>query len=406
MSLLASLLLLIVVARLFGRLFARYNQPELIGEILAGILLGPALLNLIHPNAALAGVTELAVFLIILNAGLEMRFSDILDAMKGRGMMLAALSFLIPFAGGVVIAAAYKQDVMRMIFLGLCISITALPVAVKLLDSLGILHTKIAKYALATAVVNDVAALFILGIVLNMPEQRSFADMADAVGLAILKLGILAIVVLSMNWLLNWLEQRNMSIQAVPESLIRIFGPEALFGIVVVFVLVFGTISEALGFHFVIGAFFGALFLDKRHFLASRYEDLRGTLNSITSGFLAPIFFAYLGLEFQLQSIKEVSFPAIVILVSIITKLFAGWLGGRFIGMGHREAIGLGCVLNGRGVMELVVAGIAYQKGFIGPTMFSTLVLMGILTTFLTPIFFKQAFRGNLLGVYREAGRH
>ena len=407
MSLLSSLLVLVVAARLLGRLFARYKQPEMIGEILAGIVLGPALLNLIAPNAALSGVTELAIFLIILNAGLEIRFADILYAMRGRGLVLAALSFLIPFIGGAAVAAAYHQDVMRMIFLGLCISITALPVAVKLLEGLGILHTKVAKYALATAVVNDVAALFILGIVLNIPQNLNLSDAAGAVGLATLKLSALALVVLSMNWLLTWLDKRDISIHTVPETLIRIFGPEALFGIVIVFVLVFGTISEALGFHFVIGAFFGALFLDKRHFLASRYEDLRGTLGSITNGFLAPIFFAYLGLEFHPEAFSEFGFPAVVIVVSILTKLFAGWLGGRIVGMANREAIGLGCVLNGRGVMELVVAGIAYQKGFIGPTMFSTLVLMGILTTFLTPILFKQAYRGDRLEKYRaeSAGR-
>ncbi len=404
MSLLSSLLVLIVAARLLGRLFARYKQPEMIGEILAGIVLGPALLNLIAPNAALSGVTELAIFLIILNAGLEIRFADILDAMRGRGLVLAALSFLIPFIGGAAVAAAYHQDVMRMIFLGLCISITALPVAVKLLEGLGILHTKVAKYALATAVVNDVAALFILGIVLNIPQNLNLSDAAGAVGLATLKLSALALVVLSMNWLLTWLDKRDISIHTVPETLIRVFGPEALFGIVIVFVLVFGTISEALGFHFVIGAFFGALFLDKRHFLASRYEDLRGTLGSITNGFLAPIFFAYLGLEFHPEAFSEFGFPAVVIAVSILTKLFAGWLGGRIVGMANREAIGLGCVLNGRGVMELVVAGIAYQKGFIGPTMFSTLVLMGILTTFLTPILFKQAYRGDRLAKYRNEG--
>lgn len=404
MSLLSSLLVLIVAARLLGRLFARYKQPEMIGEILAGIVLGPALLNLIAPNAALSGVTELAIFLIILNAGLEIRFADILEAMRGRGLLLAALSFLIPFIGGAAVAAAYDQDVMRMVFLGLCISITALPVAVKLLESLGILHTRVAKYALATAVANDVAALFILGIVLNMPQSLNLADAAGAVGIATLKLGALALVVLSMNGLLTWLDKRDISIHAVPESLIRVFGPEALFGIVIIFVLVFGTISEALGFHFVIGAFFGALFLDKRHFLASRYEDLRGTLASITSGFLAPIFFAYLGLEFHPEAFSEFGFPAVVIVVSILSKLFAGWLGGRIVGMANREAIGLGCVLNGRGVMELVVAGIAYQKGFIGPTMFSTLVLMGILTTFLTPILFKQAFRGDRLVKYRGEG--
>ncbi|QJR28270.1 MULTISPECIES: cation:proton antiporter [Limnobacter] len=405
MSLLSSLLLLIVVARLFGRLFARYNQPELIGEILAGVLLGPAILGLIEPNKALAGVTELAVFLIILNAGLEMRFSDIVGAMKGRGLMLAAISFFIPFGGGVLVAAAFGQDIMRMIFLGLCISITALPVAVKLMDSLGILHTPIAKFSLATAVVNDVAALFILGIVLNLPETLTLGDASVAVGIATLKLMAMGLVVVGLNQLLNWLEKRNVNVQALPESMIKVFGPEALFGIVIVFVLVFGTISEALGFHFVIGAFFGALFLDKKHFIASRYKDLQGTLGSITNGFLGPIFFAYLGLELQLVSLSEWEFPFIVIVVSIVTKLFAGWLGGLMVGMGHRESMGLGAVLNGRGVMELVVAGIAYQNGFIGPTMFSTLVLMGIVTTFLTPIFFKQVYRGNKLEEYRQESR-
>ncbi len=405
MSLLSSLLLLIVVARLFGRLFARYNQPELIGEILAGVLLGPAILGLIEPNKALAGVTELAVFLIILNAGLEMRFSDIVGAMKGRGLMLAAISFFIPFGGGVLVAAAFGQDIMRMIFLGLCISITALPVAVKLMDSLGILHTPIAKFSLATAVVNDVAALFILGIVLNLPETLTLGDASVAVGIATLKLMAMGLVVVGLNQLLNWLEKRNINVQALPESMIKVFGPEALFGIVIVFVLVFGTISEALGFHFVIGAFFGALFLDKKHFIASRYKDLQSTLGSITNGFLGPIFFAYLGLELQLVSLSDWEFPLIVIVVSIVTKLFAGWLGGLMVGMDHRESLGLGAVLNGRGVMELLVAGIAYQNGFIGPTMFSTLVLMGIVTTFLTPIFFKQVYRGNKLEEYRQESR-
>lgn len=405
MSLLASLLVLIVAARLLGRLFARYNQPELIGEILAGVLLGPAVLRLISPNPALAGIAELAVFLIILSAGLEMRFSDIFGAMRGRGMLLASLSFVVPFAGGVAVAAAFDLDVMRMIFLGLCISITALPVAVKLLDNLGILHTRIARYALATAVVNDVTALFILGIVLNMPQQMSPGDAASAIALSTGKLLLLALVVVSLNKLLEWLDRRNLSIQAVPEALIRYFGPEALFGIVIVFVLIFGTISEMLGFHFVIGAFFGALFLDKRHFLASRYEDLRGTLGSVTNGFLAPVFFAYLGLEFQTGTFNDIAFPLVVIGISIFSKLLAGWLGGQLVGMSHREALGLGCVLNGRGVMELVVAGIAYQKGFIGSATFSTLVLMGIVTTFLTPILFRRVFPEDKLLEYSKSAR-
>ncbi|MEY2776777.1 MAG: hypothetical protein RLY30_875 [Pseudomonadota bacterium] len=402
MSLLASLLILIVLAKLLGLIFARYKQPELIGEILAGVILGPALLNLVYPNAALAGVSELAVFLIILSAGLEMRYADVVSAMKGRGLALALISFIVPFAGGVAVAAAFEQDLFRMIFLGLCISITALPVAVKLMESLGILHSSIAKYAIATAVINDVAALFVLGIVLNLPTDLNITETAWSIGQATLKLGVLALLVIAMSWVFDWLDRRNVSVQSFPEMLIRVLGPEALFGIVVVFVLVFGSMSEALGFHFVIGAFFGALLLDKRHFLASRYDDLQGTLSSITKGFLAPIFFAYLGLEFQIESLKELTFPVVVIVVSVITKLLAGLIGGRIVGLSLRESLGLGCVLNGRGVMELVVAGIAYQKGFIGPTLFSTLILMGIVTTLLTPILFKRVYAGDQLEHYKK----
>jgi Kef-type K+ transport system membrane component KefB len=405
LSLLASLLVLIVAARLLGRLVAKYDQPELVGEILAGILLGPAMLGLIHPNPALAAVSELAMFLIILSAGLEMRFSDIIGAMRGRGIVLSLISFALPFVAGLVVGAAFRLDLMRMIFLGLCISITALPVAVKLLENLGILHTRIARYALATAVVNDVAALFILGIVLNMPQHSSLESSVAAAMVATWKLMVLGLVVLSLNWLLEWLDRHNIRAHVVPERLVRYFGAEALFGIVIAFVLAFGTVSEVLGFHFVIGAFFGALFLDKRHFLASRYDDLRGTLGSVTNGFLAPVFFAYLGLEFRVSAFDEIAFPLVVVAVSVGSKLLAGWMGGRLVGMPHREALGLGCVLNGRGVMELVVAGIAYQKNFIGPITFSVLVLMGTVTTILTPILFKRLFSREALSEYSNDQR-
>lgn len=403
MSLLSSLLILIVSARLLGGLFSKLGQPAMVGEILAGVILGPAVLDAIRPTASLAGVSELAVFLIILSAGLEIRFSDIFGAMRGRGLLVALVGFALPFVAGLLTGTLFGEDLMRTLFLGLCISITALPVAVQLLNNLGILHTRIAHYALATAVINDVIALFILGILLNLPQQESVADFFGTVGTAGWKLLALALGVVALNQLLEWLDRREISIHAIPEALVRYFGTDALFGIVVIFVLVFGTISEMLGFHFVIGAFFGAVFLDQRHFLASRYEELRGTLASVTGGFLAPVFFAFLGLEFTADAFDDLVFPLVVTLVSIASKVAAGWLGGRMVGMSRPEALGLGCVLNGRGVMELVVAGIAYQKGFIGQGMFSTLVLMGVVTTLLTPFLFRRAFPGESLEQYRRS---
>lgn len=403
MSLLSSLLVLIVSARLLGGLFARLGQPPMLGEILAGLVLGPAVLDLIQPNAALAGVSELAVFLIILSAGLEIRFADIFGAMRGRGMLVALLGFTLPFVAGLLTGFLFGKDLMRTLFLGLCISITALPVAVKLLEGLGILHTPIARYALATAVINDVAALFILGILLEVPQHESVVDSLGIIGSASWKLLALVLGLIMLNRLLEWLDRRQFSLRAVPEAMVRYFGPEALFGIVVVFVLVFGIVSEWLGFHVVIGAFFGALFLDERHFFASRYQELRGTLASVTGGFLAPVFFAYLGLEFTAEAFEDLLFPVVVTLVSIASKVAAGWWGGRLVGMDRQEALGLGCVLNGRGLMELVVAGIAYQNGFVDQSMFSTLVLMGIVTTLLTPILFRRAYPREALERYRRA---
>ncbi|MDP1527254.1 MAG: cation:proton antiporter [Rhodocyclaceae bacterium] len=402
MSLLTSLLILIVAARLLGSVFTRFGQPAMIGEMLAGILLGPAIFGVLDPSPALAGVAELAVFLVILSAGLEMRFDDIVSAMKGGGFKLAVISFSIPFLGGVGIAWLYELDAMRSIFLGLCISITALPVAAKILENLGLLDTPIGRYTIATAIINDVAAMMVLGMVLAMPHMTSLSDVASSLGIAMVKLVALIAMVLAFNHGLGWLERRGVNVKVVPERLVSWFGAEALFGIVVLFVLIFGSVSEALGFHFVIGAFFGALLLDKRHFLASRYDELKLTLGSLTGGFLAPVFFAYLGLEFDMDALKSPGFVIAVLAVSIFTKVFAGMWGGQALGMSRRESLGLGFMLNGRGVMELVVASIAYQKGFIGPGIYSTLVLMGVVTTMLTPWLFSRAMPESRLVEYRQ----
>lgn len=403
MQLLTSLLILIITARLLGHLFSRYNQPAVVGEMLAGVLLGPAILGFIQPSAALSGISDLAVFLVVVAAGLEMDLSSILRAMKGPGLVIAALGFVVPFGSGLLIAEMFGLDAMRAVFLGLCIAITALPVAVKILADLKILDTPIARYAIATAILNDLLALFILGVVLALPPESGMNDLLASGAMAAVKLAGLLLLVLGVNLLIIVAERRGINITLLPERVVKTFGAEALFGAVVIFVLFFGMVSETLGFHVIIGAFFGALLLDKRHFTTQRYEDLRHTLASVTAGFLAPIFFADLGLEFRFPPLDEIGFVLTVLLVSIASKVFAGWLGGRLAGMSHAQAFALGAILNGRGVMELVVAGIAYDRGFIGPLMFSALVLMGVITTLLSPILLNAAMPAQARAAYAQA---
>lgn len=390
MPLMTNLLILIVVARLLGQIFRRFKQPAIVGEMLAGVILGPSLLHLIKADAALSGIAEFAIFLIVLSAGLEMNFRDVIDSLRGKGIVIAILGFVIPLTGGVLVGVAFDLDVMRTVFLGLCVSITALPVTVSILKSFNLLDSDIANYSVATAIFNDIVALMALGIILNLPEQKSL----QAVGLSILnaswKLVVLCVFILGFNWLIQKVIEKGVHIERLSEKLVELIGNEALFGILLLFVLVFGSISSALGFHFVIGAFFGALLIDRKFFLASRYHELDLTLRSITGGFLAPVFFAYLGLEFDISIVKSFWFVFVVLAVSFSTKIFAGWLGGRLIRLEQTQALGIGIILNGRGVMELVIASIAYDRGFIGQDLFSVLVLMGVVTTMITPFMFRK----------------
>lgn len=390
MPLLTSLLILIVLARLLGRLFVKYNQPAIVGEMMAGVILGPTVLNLIHGNAALSGIAELAVFLVVLSAGLEMNFKDVVGAMRGRGLVIAFAGFLIPLLSGILVAIGFDLDATRAVFLGLCVSITALPVAVKMLESFNLLKTDIAKYSVATAIINDVAALLVLGVILDLPREKSFLSIATSVSITGGKLILLAMFILFINWLLERVQKSGLQVKKIPEKLVEFFGNEALFGIVILLVLTFGSVSEILGFHFVVGAFFGALLIDKDFFFASRYSELERTMGSITSGFLGPVFFAYIGLEFNISAVQSIEFLLAVVLVSIFSKILAGWMGGRLIGLTNKTALSIGIILNGRGVMELVIASIAFQRGFIGKGLFSVLVLMGVVTTLLAPIMYKK----------------
>lgn len=392
MPLLTSFLLLLLTARLLGSFSQKLGQPDIVGEMLAGILLGPAILNIVHPNAALSGISELAVFLIILSAGLEMSYKDIMSTFQGKGLFIAALSFIIPFGSAFILGSAFGLDAMRIVFLSLTVAITALPVTIRILESFEMLDTPIARYSVAGAIINDILALLVLGVILNLPKSRDFGIITSSIFLTVGKLVLLMGFIAAANAVLSKLEKKGVPIHKGPEKLVKIFGGDALLGLVIIFVLIFGSVSELLGFHFVIGAFFGSLLISKDYFISKRYHELEKTISSVTKGFLAPLFFAYLGLEVTVHEIRSVPFLLAVLAVSVFSKVFSGWIGGKLAKMSDKEALGLGIILNGRGVMGLVVASIGLQNGFIGKGLFSILVLMGIFTTMITPMMFKKVW--------------
>jgi Kef-type K+ transport system membrane component KefB len=400
MPLLTSILILLVASRLLGQLMVRLKQPALVGEIFAGILLGPAILKWIEPNKALEAISELSVFLIVVAAGLEMELGEVVKSIKGRGFIAAMLGFLIPLGGGLIIGSLAGLDSIRTFFLGLCMSITALPVTVQILSSFNLLQSRIANFSIATSILNDILGLLCLGIILDRQDlsgANGLLPLVTSVLKTSFKISMFAVMVFVTNRAIQWATHRTKSAEMFIKKFEDLFGREAIFGVAIIFVLFFGVMSENLGSHFIIGAFFGALLLSRDVFGTSVFSDLKNTVVSLTSGFLGPVFFAYIGLSF---SGKAFSHPMLIIGVlaaSVITKLLGGYLGGRLLRMSQREALGAGIILNGRGIMELVVANIAYQKELIDQSLFSTLIIMGIFTTVITPMLFAKTNLGSTL---------
>jgi Kef-type K+ transport system membrane component KefB len=184
------------------------------------------------------------------------------------------------------------------------------------------------------------------------------------------------------------------------ESRLRV--KEPVFAVTLVFVIVFAALAEALGLHFIVGAFFGSVLLNHDLLGQRQFEQARGTASAVSMGFLAPLFFASIGLAFDPSGLTDVRLPIVVVAIAFIGKILSGRLGGWLAGMRPAESWALGIGLNGRGIMELVVARIGLSSGLIGSGLFSVLVLMGMITTIVTPFLLKRAFQA----ADRERERH
>jgi Kef-type K+ transport system membrane component KefB len=381
----ANLLLLLVLARFFGEIMERFKQPAMIGEILAGVLLGPTILNFIHRTEELKVISELGVFLLVIIAGLEIHLDEIIKSMKGRNIVISLLAFFLPITSGFLVGRYFELDVMSTIFIGLCVAITALPVSIRILMDLGKLNSSVGQKIISVAIFDDVIALTILGILL---------DITNATLITLLKLScFLILVIATYRVIRNVSKEENLIENKLNKILSVLKGKESLFAVFFVFILIFATITESIGLHFIIGAFFASMLISKELVGEKHLNTFHNTTNSMAMGFLAPIFFAGIGLEFQFSSIQNYPLLFAVIAVSFLSKITGGYVGGRFARLDHKVSLALGFGLNARGIMELVIANIAYKAGIINTEIFSMLVIMGLITTLATPLLLKRAFK-------------
>lgn len=389
-----NLLILLVTARIFGEVFERFKQPAMIGEIIAGMILGPSLFNLIHRTEDIKVISELGIFLLVIIAGLEINIDDILRSLKGRNIIISIMAFFLPIFGGMAVGYFFDLDLMTTVFIGLCVAITALPVSIRILMDLGKINSEVGQKIISVAIFDDVLALSILGVLLNIKDtDRSVTDVLRAGSISLFKL-LVFILLLTLAYLfIRRILRRGDYLKESLDKLVSVIrGKEPLFALFFAFVLLFATVTENLGLHFIVGAFFAAMLISDSLIGRENLQAIETTTSKMAMGFLAPIFFAGIGLEFNFSSIGNISLLIAVIVVSYLSKIVGGYLGGTMAGLGGRVSLTLGIGLNARGIMELVIANIAYRNGLIGTEVFSILVIMGVLTTLTTPLLLKRAF--------------
>jgi Kef-type K+ transport system membrane component KefB len=390
-----NLLLLLVLARIIGEICERFKQPAMIGEILAGVILGPSLLDIIHRTEDIKSISELGVFLLVIIAGLEINFEEILNSIKGKNIAISISAFFFPLFCGFFVGYLFGLEMMTTVFIGLCVAITALPVSVRILMDLGKINTEIGQRIISVAIFDDVLALTILGILINIKDtDMSLMSIINVSIISFLKLCSFIFILFLAYKGIGRLARKENYLESKLNDLLEILkGKESLYALFFVFVLIFATITESLGFHFIIGAFFAAMLISENLVGKKHFKSFNKTTNSLAMGFLAPIFFAGIGLEFEISSITNYWLLLTILLVSFLSKIAGGFIGGKFAGLDNRFSITLGIGLNSRGIMELVIANIAYKSGLINIEIFSILIIMGIVTTLTTPILLKRSFQ-------------
>lgn len=388
------MLLLLLAAKVMGEVFERIKQPAMIGEVLAGIILGPSLLSIIEPSKELMVIADLGILMLVILAGMEIDVDEIRNSIRGKKFWIALLTFLIPMISGLAIGLGFGFDYTLTIFLGLCIAITALPVSIRILMDLGKLKTDIGQQIISAAIFNDIVALLILGIILDFKQNTlNVQDFLFSTGMTLFQV-FSFLILLFITYKLFRYTTRQVAIISpkIDQFLNFLKGKESLFALMVIFVLAFASFSEAMGLHFVVGAFFGTILIPRSIFSVKDFAIVKQTTSSITMGFLAPIFFAFMGISFSINDITDVYLLFAVIGVAFLSKFAGGYLGGRLAGIPGKKAVALGIGLNARGIMELIIANIALQRGFIDVSIFSILVLMALITTLVTPILLKAYF--------------
>ncbi|MEO4006069.1 MULTISPECIES: cation:proton antiporter [unclassified Flavobacterium] len=388
--LLAQIVTIVFVARLFGELCKKIGQPMVIGEILAGIVLGPSLVgtyfpefsNLLFPEASLGNLqflSQIGLILFMFVVGMELDLKVLQNKAK-EAVVISHASIVIPFTLGMVLAyfiyTQFAPDGVEFLsfalFTGIAMSITAFPVLARIVQERGLHRTKLGAMVITCAAADDITAWCILAAVIAIVKAGSFLSSLYIIALAIIYVILMLKVV---RPFLKRIGELYTSKESITKSVVAIF---------FLTLLISSYATEVIGIHALFGAFMaGAIMPDNmrfRNIFIEKVEDVSQVM-------LLPLFFVFTGLRTQIGLLDDPylwKICGLIVLVAVVGKFVGSTITARFVGQNWRDSLMIGALMNTRGLMELVVLNIGYDLGVLKPEIFAMMVIMALATTLMT----------------------
>ena len=380
--------LLILCARLGGALSRRLNQPAVLGELLAGVLLGPTLLGFFalpwftdaHLAENITHLAELGVILLMFLAGLEIELNEM--AKTGRAAVLGGLlGVIVPLLTGAGAALLFGFPLTEALFLGIVLSATSVSISAQTLMELGVLHRRESLTLLGAAVFDDVLVILVLSVFLALGGSGSGGGVGAVAAVLLRMLAYLSVATLLGFWL----------IPALLRRLERLHISHGLVSFVIALALLYAWSAEVLGGAAAItGAFLAGLAVAR----SPLRQQIEHSLAPLAYGFFVPLFFVSIGLSANARAVSgpALLFGGVLILVAILSKIVGSGLGAWWGGLPRGEALRLGVGMVSRGEVGLIVASVGLNQGLIDNVVFAEIVLVVLATTLVTPLMLRWVY--------------
>jgi Kef-type K+ transport system membrane component KefB len=388
--LLVQIITIILVARFFGWVCKKIGQPSVVGEIIAGIVLGPSLLGMFYPEFSgmlfpkeslgnLQFLSQIGLILFMFVIGMELD----LKALRNKAhdaVVISHASIIIPFALGMGLAFYIYKSFAPVgieftsfgLFLGISMSITAFPVLARIVQERNIHKTKLGTIVITCAAADDVTAWCILAAVIAIVKAGSFTSSLYVIGLS---LGYVFLMLKVVRPFLKRVADINRTKESLNKPIVAIF---------FLTLLLSSYVTELIGIHALFGAFMaGAIMPENTKFRTLFIEKVE----DVSIILLLPLFFVFTGLRTQIGLIDDVNLwklTGLIILVAVAGKFFGSAFAAKFVGHNWKDSLSIGALMNTRGLMELVVLNIGYDLGVLSAEIFTMMVIMALVTTFMT----------------------